>query len=249
LLPTPIEELVLHVLAKARELQSSNRFPNYDFERHTGNLAVVRNPAFFIEPITEANKHKLIDFNIARKARYDRYTVREEAFNNRSHIHFLNTITPTQCSSSSADDAAERARRGTVQSSGQLLPQTPIRGTSPMLGNFTSMSSPGGLGNLSYGGGSIPQLNTQYSLQNTMSNSSSSGGGSMGHDIRVYKPPFMATFTIESLDAFVSATITNLAASKHCPINQWIPLNTDTRENMYWQFFGRQLVTDEADAL
>ena len=69
----------------------------------------------------------------------------------------------------------------------------------------------------------------------------------MGHDIRVYKPPFMATFTIESLDAFVSATITNLAASKHCPINQWIPLNTDTRENMYWQFFGRQLVTDEAD--
>jgi len=96
-LPTPIEETVLHVLAKARELQSSNRFPNYDFERHTGNLAVVRNPAFFIEPITEANKQKLIDFNIARKARYDRYSVREEAFNNRSHIHFLNTITLLLC--------------------------------------------------------------------------------------------------------------------------------------------------------
>ena len=82
-LPTPIEELVLHVLAKARELQSSNRFPEYDFVNHMGNfLTLTQDPAFSVEPISETNRQQLIDFNIATQARQDRYLVRGEAFNN-----------------------------------------------------------------------------------------------------------------------------------------------------------------------
>ena len=115
-----------------------------------------------------------------------------------------------------------------------------------MLGNFTSMSSPGGMGNLSYGGGSTIPQSSQFALQNTTINSSSSSGSSAS-DSRVHKPPFMASFSVDTLDAFVSATITHLAASKYCPINQWIPLGTDTRENMYWQFLYKGLVTDESD--
>jgi hypothetical protein len=81
-LPTPIEELVLHVLAKARELQSSNRFPEYDFVNHMGNLTLTQDPAFSVEPISETNRQQLIDFSIATQARQDRYLVRGEAFNN-----------------------------------------------------------------------------------------------------------------------------------------------------------------------
>jgi len=66
-------------------------------------------------------------------------------------------------------------------------------------------------------------------------------------DIKAGVFSFMASFSVDTLDAFVSATITHLAASKYCPINQWIPLGTDTRENMYWQFLYKGLVTDESD--
>ena len=115
-----------------------------------------------------------------------------------------------------------------------------------MLGTFTSMSSPGGMGNLSYGGGSTIPQSSQFALQNTTINSSSSSGSS-ANDSRVHRPPFMASFSVDTLDTFVSALITHLAASKHCPINQWIPLGTDTRENMFYQFLYKELVTDESD--
>ena len=255
-MPTPIEEVAIHVATKARELQRSNRFASYDFDRHTGPLSMARDHRYFIEPITEANKQKMVEFANDARARQNRYDVRREAFRNNTHPHIIQPQTTPlpiiqQRSSSSAEDDAERALMRSIQATGgsqTLLPQTPYRGNLPMLGNFTSMSSPGGgMGNFSYGGGNIPP-NTQYTLQNTTSNSSSgSGGGSSAHDTRVFKPPFMATFSVETLDAFVNATITHLAASKHCPINLWIPMGTDTRANMYWQFFGRRLVTDEPD--
>ena len=44
--PTPIEELVLHVMAKVRELQSTGRFTEYDFERHSGILSIIQDPQF-----------------------------------------------------------------------------------------------------------------------------------------------------------------------------------------------------------
>ena len=166
-LPTPIEELTLHVYAKANEMQRSGRFLEYDFEKHDGILSVVPNPQFFTEPVSEVDKQKMVEYANAAKDRQDRYNLRGEAFRNKSHLHLLSRViipTTTQRSTSSAEDEAEQFRKRMIQTSGQLLPQTPIRGNSPMLGNFTSMSSPGGLGNLSYGGGSIPQLNTQYSL-------------------------------------------------------------------------------------
>ena len=55
----------------------------------------------------------------------------------------------------------------------------------------------------------------------------------------------MATFTIESLSAFVSAVITHLAAGQYCPLNQWIPYGTETRENMYYQFLSKQLIGED----
>ena len=118
-MPTPLEELGLHVVAKAREeMQTSNRFPNYDFERHTGNLAIVRDPQFFIEPIHETSKQKLVEFapNAAR-ARQDRYYVRGEAYRNRSHIDLIHAhnypmmLITQQRRSSSAEDEAEQSRR------------------------------------------------------------------------------------------------------------------------------------------
>ena len=201
--PTPIEELVLHVLAKIRELQSSGRFTEYDFERHSGILSIVQDPQFHEMPIHESTRQKLKNFEDAIRIRQDRYNARGEAYNNRSHIHLHSGaiyIQP-QRSSSSADDAhaVARSQLRVSQTAGQLLTQTPIRSNSPMLGNFTSMSSPGGMGNLSYESGSLTQGSHQSLPQNTSINSSSSNGGSMA----VWgKKPYMATFSVESLSAF-----------------------------------------------
>ena len=243
--PTPIEELVLHVMAKVRELQSTGRFIEYDFERHSGILSIVQDPQFHEMPIHESTRQKLKNFEDAIRIRQDRYNARGEAYKNRSHIHLqsrANIIPPTQRSSSSADDAVTRAQVRVVQTAGQLLAQTPIRSTSPMLGNYTSMSSPGGMGNLSYEGGSLTQSSHQLLPQNTSINSSSSNGGSMA----IWgKKPYMATFSVESLSAFVSAVITHLAAGQYCSLNQWIPYGTETRENMYYQFLSKQLIGED----
>ena len=112
------------------------------------HLSETRAPQFFIEPILEANKQKLLDFDNAAKARQERYSARGEAYRNKSHIHLINNSKPTVAIQrsllSSAEDEAEQFRRRIVQASSQNPPQTPITGTSPTLGNFTSMSSPGG---------------------------------------------------------------------------------------------------------
>ena len=108
--PTPLEELVLHVLARAREMQSSGRFPEYDFENHSGILSIIRDPQFHDLPIHETSRQKLIDFENAIRSRQERYNVRGEAYNNRSHIHLLRAnINPIQRSSSSADDVVARS--------------------------------------------------------------------------------------------------------------------------------------------
>ena len=179
--PTPIEELVLHVMAKVRELQSTGRFIEYDFERHSGILSIVQDPQFHEMPLQETIRQKLRNFEDAIRIRQDRYNARGEAYNNKSHIHLHSraSIIPIQRSSSSADDAVTRSQVRVVQTAGQLLAQTPIRSTSPMMGNFTIMSSPGGMGNLSYESGSLTQSSHQSLPQNTSINSSSSNGGSM----------------------------------------------------------------------
>ena len=140
-------------------MQNSGRFLGFDFERHFGNLSITQNPNFQ-EPRSEEYEGKFNAFLYAAKDRQDRYEARwEGACLTNTHDHDLIRLPPLrniQRSSSSADHDAERSRRRLIQASGggqETLPQTPIRGTPPMLGTFTSMSSPGGMGNLSYGGG------------------------------------------------------------------------------------------------
>ena len=167
-MPTPFEELVLSIDTQVREMQASNRFPEYDFERHMGNLNIIQDPSFQ-QPMSDEAQQMLAEIGQAQDIRHDRYNERWDASLTNNHPHDLSRFIqpqtrPIQRSSSSAEDEAEQSRKRMIQASGggQTLPQTPIRGTPPMLGNtFTSMSSPGGMGNLSYGGGSstIPQTN------------------------------------------------------------------------------------------
>ena len=217
-MPTVVEELAFCVDTKIRALHQSNRFPGYDFDRHFGDLAITPAPIIPAEGSDEYGQY-WITTGRDLHARLNRYEERWEASLTSTHMHDLKDwLQPMRASSqqrsiSSAEDAAEQSRRRMIQASGggQPLPQTPIRGTPTMLGTFTSMSSPGGTGNLSYGGGSTIPQNSQFSLQNTTINSSNSGGGSIGRDTRVHRPPIMSSFSVDTLDAFVNATITHLS--------------------------------------
>jgi len=204
-MPTVVEELAFCVDTKIRALHQSNRFPGYDFEKHFGDLTIVPTPPIVPDPESEPEEYRQYWFRTgkAKYNRQERYQERWEAVLTGTHMHDLTDwLQPMraiqQRSISSAEDAAEQSRRRLLQApgGGQLLPRTPIRGTPPMLGGtFTSMSSPGGMGNLSYGGGSTIPQNSQFSLQNTTINSGNSGGGSIGRDTRVHRPPFMSSFS------------------------------------------------------
>ena len=121
-MPTPFEELLLSVDAKIREMQNSNRFTGYDFERHVGNLMITQNPEFS-EPRSEETQQKLAEFSNAANTRQDRYNARWEACLTNHHIHDIaHWLKPMRAiqhrSTSSAEDAAEQSRRRMIQASG-----------------------------------------------------------------------------------------------------------------------------------
>ena len=54
-MPTPFEELALSIDTSVREMQSSGRFPGYDFERHMGNLTIIQDPSLQ-PPMSDENQ-------------------------------------------------------------------------------------------------------------------------------------------------------------------------------------------------
>ena len=58
----------------------------------------------------------------------------------------------------------------------------------------------------------------------------------------VHRPPQMLTFSVESLDKFVTETETHLAAQKLCPIHMWITMNSNVWETMRWSFDAKGLI-------
>ena len=247
-MPTPLEEMMHLVTTKAQMMQNSNRMTGFNFETNSGPISWVPSPNH-ISPVD--NEQWKLAIRTAKEERLQRYSARGEAFQSNLRQNL---------SSSSAADDAERTqkRSGSIwqsqsllssssrQTLGQLHPQTPAPTQfTQMLNTYANMSSPGGLTNLSFTG--YPSLG-QFSpvapqlTANTNSGSSSGGATSQGASMLVHKPPFMATFTVESLDNFVTQTETHLAGQKLCPISTWIPMHSGAWETMYWSFESRGLI-------